>query len=63
MKHPKYRKRIPCSAASGMQTSPMSPVSHPEPRTPEEQKLLEVTLQRERALLWTDNRPFSIWKS
>lgn len=30
--------------------------------TEEEQQRQEAALRRERALLWTDNRPFSIWK-
>ncbi|HLV99401.1 MAG TPA: hypothetical protein VKT82_12070 [Ktedonobacterales bacterium] len=59
----KRRKRTPSQATTGVLPSPSSLVSHPEPRTPEERKLLEATLRRERALLWTDDRPFSIWKA
>ena len=39
------------------------PLSHPEPRTPQEHLLYENALRRERAVLWTDDRPFSVWKS
>ena len=33
------------------------------PRAEEERKRREEALRRERALLWTDDKPFSIWKS
>ena len=33
------------------------------PRTPAEREQQEQALRRERALLWTDDQPFSIWKS
>lgn len=33
------------------------------PRTEEERNRREEAQQRERALLWTDDKPFSIWKS
>lgn len=63
MKHVKHRKRTLSLATPSVLPPPSSPVFHPEPRTPEERKRLDVTLQRERALLWTDDQPFSIWKS
>lgn len=59
MKYRKRRKRLPSPATSGV----LPPVSHPEPRTPKERQQLDAALRREQALLWTDERPFSIWKS
>ena len=32
-------------------------------RNEEERQCREATLRRERALLWTDDKPFSIWKA
>jgi hypothetical protein len=37
--------------------------THPNPRNEQEQQLFEAAERRERALLWTDGKPFSIWKS
>ena len=36
--------------------------SHPKPRNEQERRQFEAADQRERALPWTDDRPFSIWK-
>ena len=37
--------------------------AHPKPRNEQERQLIEAAERRERALLWTDDKPFSIWKS
>jgi hypothetical protein len=37
--------------------------THPNPRNEQERQLIEAAERRERALLWTDDKPFSIWKS
>ena len=36
--------------------------SHPEPRNEQERQQFEAAERRERAILWTDDRPFSVWK-
>jgi hypothetical protein len=37
--------------------------SHLMPRNQQERQLIEAAERREHALLWTDDKPFSIWKS
>lgn len=37
--------------------------THPNPRNEQERQFIEAAERRERALLWTDDKPFSIWKS
>lgn len=36
---------------------------HPAPRNEQEQQQVDAADRRDRALLWTDERPFSIWKA
>lgn len=50
--------------SSPPQQSPRSSVAcHPTPQAAVETHWQEEALRRERALLWTDDKPFSIWKS
>lgn len=45
------------------QSLPSSEARHPAPHAAEETHWREEALRRERALLWTNDQPFSLWKS
>lgn len=58
----RYRKKKRRTSKSSF--SPAAETPRPAaPRTPTEREQQEQALRRERALLWTDDKPFSIWKS
>ncbi len=63
MKRSKVRKRTTTTSAQGVRPRAPFAVSHPAPRTPQEAQQLAEDLRRERALPWTDDKPFSMWKS
>jgi hypothetical protein len=56
------RQPEPVSPSLPQRSPSASRSLHPEPRNEQEQQQRERAEQRERALLWTDDRPFSIWK-
>ena len=52
-------KPVACSTSPQQTPPPRTPVHHSQAR---EQQYRQKARRREKALLWTDNKPFSIWK-